>query len=145
MREFEVQDVRDLRRRAASLFLAAAGLGAYFSIRPRLPHDHEVMLDFGVAASDITDVELEWTASRTPMDDAAVTTRWHFDAGSAPTRLHTTVRLPDGEWTAEVAVARAGTNETTHWSGRVNLEGSPFWRGDSSKAPVVLSVRQALR
>jgi hypothetical protein len=138
-----VQDV--LRRRLAPLLLAAAGLGAFFSIRPRLPHDHEVALDFGMAAGNITDVELEWTPSGSPMDDAAVTTRWHFNPGSAPTRLHTTVRLPDGEWTAEVAIARVGTNETTHWSGRVNLEGSPFWRGDSSDAPVVLSVRQALR
>ena len=145
MGDVDVQDVRGLRRRAAPLLLAAAGLGAYFSIRPRLPHDHEVVLDFGVAASDIVDVELEWTKARTPMDEAAVTTRWHFDSGSAPTRLRTKVRLPEGEWTAEVAVARVGTNETTHWSGRVNLEGSPFWRGDASDAPVVLSVRQALR
>jgi hypothetical protein len=130
----------------ASLLLVAAGLGAYAAIRPKLPRDHEVALDFGSAASSITDVELEWTPAGHEADDAALTTRWHFDEGRAPSRLRATVRLPDGAWTAEVAVVRSRTNETTRWSGRVNLEESPFWKGAAAREePVILPVRQALR
>jgi hypothetical protein len=134
------------RRRVAPLMLLAAGVGAAVAIGPKLPHDHEVGLDFGSAAATITDVELAWTPNGATTDEASLSTRWHFNQGTAPSRLSTKVRLPDGAWTAEVEVHRAGTNETTHWSGRVNLEGSPFWKGaDSRDAPVILSVRQALR
>jgi hypothetical protein len=126
--------------------LLAAGIGAYASIGPKLPHDHQVTLDFGGASAVITDVELVWVQDSRSSDEAALTTRWHFAQGTAPIKLRTIVRLADGGWTANVAVERVDTNETTHWSGRVNLEGHPFWAGQSSEgAPLVLSVRQALR
>jgi hypothetical protein len=127
--------------------LVAAGVGAYAAMRPKLPRDHEVALDFGVAAaSSITDVEVSWTPARGADDEVALTTRWHFAEGSAPSRLRATVRLPDGAWTAEVSLGRSRTNETTRWSGRVNLEETPFWKGAAARdEPVVLPVRQALR
>jgi hypothetical protein len=115
-------------------------------MRPKLPRNHEVVLDFGPAASSITDVELAWIPTGSEDDEAALTTRWHFAEGSAPSRLRTTVHLPDGAFTADVSVARSGTNETTRWSRRVNLEEMPFWKGSASPdEPVVLPVRLALR
>jgi hypothetical protein len=143
--DLQASDPNRLRRRLAPLLLVAAGLGALVSIQSKLPHDQDVVLDFGEAAASIADVELEWTPARAPMDEAALTTRWHFARGTAPTRLHTIARLPNGLWTADVTVIRA-TGETTHWSGRVNLEARPFWTGAASgETPVVLPVRQALR
>jgi len=137
---------RSPRRRLAPLLLVAAGLGAYVAMGPKLPHDHDVLLEFGAAAPTVTEVELAWTPTAGSTDEAALTTRWHFAEGTAPSSLRAHVRLPDGAWTAEVAVGRAGTNETTRWFGRVNLEGSPFWKGAApGDAPVILSVRQALR
>jgi hypothetical protein len=92
---------------------------------------------------------LEWTresGSSSGDDEAALTTRWHFARGSAPSRLRVTARIPNGAWTADVTVTRAPTNETTRWSGRVSLEESPFWKGEAARSePVVLPVRQALR
>ena len=142
-----MSEARSLRRRLAPLLLVAAGLGAYVAIRPKLPRDHDVVLDFGAAAAiSITDVELLWTPAEGGDDDTALTTRWHFAEGSAPSRLRATVRLPDGTWMAEVSVTRSRTNETTRWSGRVNLVESPFWKGAAARdEPVVLPVREALR
>jgi hypothetical protein len=104
------------------------------------------VLDFGSAATEVTDVELIWTNPRAPADEAALSTRWHFAQGSAPGRLHAHVRLPEGEWEAEVAVTLTGRADTTHWSRRVNLEGTPWWKRDNlDTSPVVLPVREALR
>jgi len=135
-----------LRRRIAPLLLVGAGLGAYTMVAPKLPHEHEVVLDLGAAASDITGIELAWTNPRAPSDEAALTTRWNFAKGAAPGRLRAHVRLADGEWEAEVAVERAGATETTRWSSRVNLEATPWWKSDNvSENPVALPVREALR
>ncbi len=145
-----VREPRALRagagRRFAPLFLVAAVLGAYAAIGPKWPRDHEVVLDFGAAAPEITDVEFTWSDPRAPLEDAALSTRWHFGNGSAPGRLHAHVRLADGEWDVEVVVTRAGRADTTRWSRRVNLEGTPWWKRDNlGDSSLVLPVREALR
>jgi hypothetical protein len=113
---------------------------------PRLPRDHDVMLDLGTAALDITSIELSWTDPRAPSDDAALTTRWNFTKGTAPSRLHARVRLADGPWQAEATIERSGVPQTTRWSTQVNLVGTPWWKRDNlGDGPVVLPVREAFR
>jgi len=134
------------RRRLAPLWLLAAGLGAYFMVERDLPREHEIALDIGGAAADISDIGVAWTGARTGPAEAQLTTRWHFARGTAPAKLFARVRLPYGEWDAEVGIERYGRAQTTHWSGRVNLKRTPWWKGDNLKeGPVVLPVREALR
>lgn len=126
------------------MLLVAAGLGAYATMQPKLPRDRQVVLDLGEDAADLTDMELSWTRAAT-MDDAALTTRWHFAAGAAPRRLPFAARLADGSWDVEVTLERQ-SRETTRWHYRVNLEGTPFWARDPQRErPVVIPVREALR
>jgi hypothetical protein len=74
-----------------------------------------------------------------------LTTQWHFAQGAAPAMQKVRVRLPDGEWEALVALERPG-REPAHWSGRVNLERTSWWKRDNLKeGPVMLPVREALR
>jgi hypothetical protein len=126
------------------LLLVAAGLGAYAMMEPKLPRARQVVLDLGPNADDLTDIELTWTKAAT-MDDAALTTRWHFAPGAAPRRLPFEARLGDGSWDVEVTLERQ-SRETTRWPYRVNLEGTPFWTRDPQhEPPVVIPVREALR
>jgi hypothetical protein len=134
------------RRRLAPLLLVAAGLGAYSTVERDLPREHEVVLDIGAAAADVSDLEISWTESRPGATEARLTTRWHFAKGSAPAKLLTRARLPYGNWDAEVSIERYGRLEMTRWSGNVNLKRTPWWKGDNVKeGPVVLPVREALR
>jgi hypothetical protein len=130
------------RRRLAPLLLLAAGLGAYTMMERTLPRDHEVVIDLGGAARDVTDVEVVWTRPGSDTEEAALTTRWHFAPGTAPARIPAHVRLPDGEWEVDVGLQRDATRETTHGPRRVNLEGTPWWKRDNLKeAPVILHVQ----
>ncbi len=109
-----------------------------------MPRAHRVILDLGPDAGDLTDIELSWTRGGT-MDDAALTTRWHFAPGAAPRRLPFEARLADGAWDVEVRLERE-SRETTRWPYRVNLEGTPiFSRDPQRERPVVIPVREALR
>jgi hypothetical protein len=132
------------RRKWAPLLLLAAGLGAYATVSPKLPRARQVILDLGPDPGDLTSLELTWTRGGT-MDDAALTTRWHFAPGAAPRRLPFEARLADGAWDVEATLERQ-SRETTRWPYRVNLEGTPFWRRDpQGERPVVIPVREALR
>lgn len=112
---------------------------------PKLPLNHDVTLDLGSAAADITSIELSWTDPRSSSDEAALTTRWNFSKGGAPSRLNARVRLADGTWQAEATIELGGT-QTTRWSGQVNLVGTPWWKRDNlGDGPVVLPVREAFR
>ena len=136
---------RSLRRRFAPLLLLAAGLGAFTMVDRDLPREHEVVIDLGEDAREVTDVEASWVRAGSQSEEASLTTRWHFARGKAPPRIFARVRLSDGPWEVDVGVER-GTSETTHWSGRVNLERTPWWKRDNVKeAPVILPVREALR
>jgi hypothetical protein len=135
-----------LRRRIASLLLVGAGVGAYLALGPKLPRDHDVVLDLGSAAHDVTSVELAWVDPHSSSDEAALTTRWNFTKGSAPARLRATVHLPDGRWEADVVVEWSGAPQPTHWSSQVDLMGTPWWKKDKlGDGPVVLPVKEALR
>lgn len=126
------------------MILVAAGVGGYVTIGPKLPRDRQVVLDLGPDADDLTDLELTFTRAGT-MDDAALTTRWHFAPGAAPRRLPCEARLADGAWDIEVTLERQ-SRQTTRWPYRVNLEGTPFWTRDPQRdRPVVIPVREALR
>jgi len=131
------------RRKWAPLLLVAAGLGAFAAVGPKLPRARQIVLDLGPETGDLTDIELSWTRAGT-MDDAALTTKWHFTPGSAPRRLPFEARLPDGGWDIEVSLERQ-SRETTRWPYRVNLEGTPFWTRDPRREPpVVIPIREAL-
>jgi hypothetical protein len=138
-----------LRRRTAPLLLLGAGAGAYLAMGPKLPHDHDVTLDLGSAAADITSIDLSWTDPRSAAsssDEAVLTTRWNFAKGTAPSRLNARVRLADGRWQAEATIERSDGPKTTRWSGQVNLVGTPWWKRDNlGEGPVVLPVREAFR
>ena len=127
------------------MLLLAAIVGAYLAISPQLPRPRRVVLDLGDEATDVTDIELSWVRAGT-MDDAALTTRWHFAPGTVPRRLPFEARLADGPWDVEVRVERQ-SRETTRWRYRANLEGAPFWKkgGAGYDRPVVIPVREALR
>jgi hypothetical protein len=128
------------------MLLVAAGVGAYLAMGPKLPHDHEVALDLGSAAADITSIELVWTDPHSSSDEAVLTTRWNFSRGTAPPRLAARVRLADGIWHAEATIERFGVPQATHWSGQVNLVGTPWWKKDNlGEGPVVLHLREAFR
>jgi hypothetical protein len=132
------------RRRWAPLLLLAAGVGAYTAVGPKLPRTHPVVLDFGPNTGGVTDVEVSWTRANA-VEDAALTTRWHFAPGALPRKLSYEAHLPDGSWDLEVRLERQ-SRETTRWPYRVNLEGSPFWARDADRdRPVVIPVREALR
>jgi hypothetical protein len=132
------------RRKWAPLLLLAAGLGAYTAVGPKLPRTHQVVLDFGPDAGSVTDVEISWTRANA-IEDAALTTRWHFAPGTVPRRLPFEAKLPEGSWDIEVSLERQ-SRPTTRWPYRVNLEGAPFWAGDTGRdRPVVIPVREALR
>jgi len=106
-----------------------------------LPRDHEVVIDLGDAAHEVTGVEVVWTRPGPDTDEAALTTRWHFARGTAPARIPAHVRLPDGQWEVDVGLERDGT-PTTHESRRVNLEGTPWWKRDNlTEAPVILHLQ----
>jgi hypothetical protein len=137
---------RSLRRRIAPLLLLAAGIGAFTMVDRELPHEHAVVIDLGDKARDVTDVEVVWTRAASHPDEADLTTRWHFAAGTAPPRIPARVRLPDGTWEVDVGIERQGTPQTTHWSGRANLKRTPWWKRDNLyEAPVILPTREALR
>jgi hypothetical protein len=132
------------RRKWAPLLLLAAGIGAYTAVGAELPRTHQVVLDFGTEPGDVTDVEISWTRAST-LDDAALTTKWHFAPGTLPRRLPSEARLPDGAWDIEVTLERQ-SRETTRWPYRVNLEPSPFWARDTGgDRPIMIPVREALR
>jgi hypothetical protein len=134
----------NIRRKWAPLLLLAAGFGGYTAVGPKLPRTHQVVLDFGTEAGDVTDVEVSWTHANS-LDDAALTTRWHFAPGAVPRHLRFEPRLAEGSWDIEVTLERQ-SRPTTRWPYRVNLEGSPFWAGDTGQSrPVVIPVREALR
>jgi hypothetical protein len=134
------------RRRLAPLLLVAAVFGAYAMIDRELPRERDVVLDLGDAAPDVSDVEASWMRPRSGAEEAELTTRWHFARGTAPARLKTRARLADGDWEVEVGVQRYGERGETHWSGRVNLERTPFWKRDNLRnEPVMLPVRETLR
>ena len=132
-------------RRFAPLLLVAAALGAYAMLDRELPHDRDVVIELG-DAPDLTGLEVSWLRARKDSDEAYLTTRWHFARGAAPSRLNARVRLPDGSWNVEVAIERAGTSAETRWSGRANLDRTPWWKRDNLReGPVILPVREALR
>jgi hypothetical protein len=133
------------RRRLAPLLLLAGGLGAYVMVDRDLPHEHEVSYDLGSAAREITGLEVTWSREDAGVEEAALTTRWHFAEGTAPTRVPARVRLPAGAWQVDVGVEKAG-KIAAHWSGPINLEATPFWKRVSLKeGPVIVPVREALR
>ena len=133
------------RRKWAPLLLLAAGVGAYAAVDSHLPREHQVVLLLGPGAKEVTSIELSWTKAGTS-DDAALTTRWHFAPGSAPTRLPFVAKLAEGAWDVEAFVERVDRPETTRWPYRANLGGSAFWKRDTSgDAALVLPIRDALR
>jgi hypothetical protein len=137
---------KDDARRFAALLLVAGALGAYAMIDRQLPRERDVVLDLGESALEVSDVEASWIRARSGSEEAELTTRWHFAKGTAPVRLKTRARLPDGEWEVEVGVQRYGAPGEARWSGRVNLERTPFWKRDNlGNEPVVLPVRDTLR
>jgi hypothetical protein len=135
-----------LNRRFAPLFFVAAALGAWAMVDRELPRDREIVFDLGDGAVDVTGLEVSWLRAGKDSDEAYLTTRWHFARGTAPLRLHARARLPDGAWDVEVAIERADAPGETRWSGRANLERTPWWKRDNlGEGPVILPVRQALR
>ncbi len=53
----------------------------------------------------VTSIDLAWT--RAGRDEPVVGSSWRFEAGRAPRRLESTVRLANGSYEVEIVVQRA--------------------------------------
>lgn len=76
-----------------------------FVISPVLPHDHNVVVRIGTAASSVERVELVWTSPKQSEPIAGAT--FNFPRGSAPPDLQTKVRAPAGEVRLEMRFVTA--------------------------------------
>jgi len=128
------------RKKAAPLLLAAAALGAYVALDSGLPHEREVTIVLGDRATVLRELELSWVHPREPTAEAALTTRWTFQKGAAPRRLHAQLNLPDGLWDAELHATLLSDEPLEHRTIRVNLEGGSWWKHKTDRAALVLSL-----
>lgn len=96
-----------------SLLLVGAGLVAATQILPKWPREHPVVVRLDDPATVVA-VELAWTSALA--GDPLAGSSWRFAAGRAPRRLESTVRLPNGDYDVEIAIARTESSQTTHRS-----------------------------
>jgi hypothetical protein len=125
--------------------LAAAGVGAYLALDGSLPRERVVTIVIGSRAGSLRELELSWTNPREPASDAALTTRWTFQKGSAPRRLRTDIKLPDGVWDAVLSATSDGDAPIEHRTQRVTLSATSWWKRDTLTPPLVLSLDEAPR
>jgi hypothetical protein len=91
-------------RRFAVLILVAGALAAFSLVKPHIPHDHPVAYRFDPHAHEVTDLEATWTAADSPAGESAAGVRFHFEPGTAPREVRSTVRGPDGDYVVEFVV-----------------------------------------
>ena len=131
------------RRKSAPLLLLAAGLGAYTALDSRAPRTRQVTILLGEYARSTSELELSWSNPHDPTSEAALTTRWTFAPGSAPRRLHTEIKLPNGPWDAELSATRIDGQPAVRRTIRVTLEGGSWLRHDDAGQRVALPLDEA--
>ncbi len=88
-------------------------------VLPKIPEDHEVELKLPSPA-DVLALDVTWSAPEN--GDEILTTSLHFEPGTAPASVRTTVHLPDGPYEVAIAVARtAGVDSSRR---RITLDSS---------------------
>ncbi|WP_437786172.1 hypothetical protein [Sorangium sp. So ce1097] len=103
-------------RRLASAILVAGVLLAGSVLFKGLPEEREIELRLDDASS-VVQLDVTWT-DRSASDGAADVapvhgSSWRFAEGTAPKALLTKVRLPDGLYDLEIAVARTRGRDVT--------------------------------
>lgn len=103
-------------RRLASAILVAGVLLAGSVLFKGLPEEREIELRLD-DASTVVQLDVTWT-DRSASDGAADVapvhgSSWRFAEGTAPKALLTKVRLPDGLYDLEIAVARTRGRDVT--------------------------------
>jgi hypothetical protein len=104
--------------RLARFLLLGGGLCAAAQLLPQLPRERRLALRLDDPTT-VTSVEVTWT--RDGREDALAGASFRFEAGRAPRRLESTVRLPNGAYDVEVVVLRADGPRTLRRP--VTLEG----------------------
>ena len=92
-------------RRTLPLLLVLAGVLVYFEVlSPRAPKEHIVFFEFADSTDDVTRLEALWTevGSEEPVAGSTLP----FVKGSAPRKVRTQVRTPDGEYWVDLRVER---------------------------------------
>jgi hypothetical protein len=108
-------------RRLLPIVLLMAAVFVYFGwISPTVIETHAVTLELPGSTDRITRVEALWTSLDQPPGEAAAGSTFHFQAGTAPRRIRTTVHAPSGPYWLEVTVT--GGQEPTVLRQRVVLE-----------------------
>ncbi len=111
------------RSRLARWFALAGVLGVVLATKtlvlPKIPEDHDVELKLP-SPGEVVGVDVSWSTPES--GDDILTTSLHFEPGTAPASVRTTVHLPDGPYDVAIAVARtAGVDSTRR---RITLDSS---------------------
>jgi hypothetical protein len=104
--------------RLARFVLLGGALLAGAQLLPQLPRERRLTVRLEDAPS-ITSVEVTWV--RDGRDEPVAGSSFRFTAGSAPRRVESTLRLPDGPYDVDVVVVRGDEARTVRR--RVTLEG----------------------
>lgn len=108
-------------RRLTPLLLLVLALVLFRILAPSFPTDHDVVYDLGSDAARVIRLEVAWRHADRPEEEPQVSVSWHFDAGKAPRRLASTVRLPKGAWEVSALVGKT-RGETREIARRVTLD-----------------------
>jgi hypothetical protein len=112
---------RSLLQRLAPLMLVGGVIAAAAVFIPHLPRERHVELRVDDSTT-VVGINVDWSATERggptsaspgePMQGAS----WRFRAGTAPSTIAATVRLPDGVYDVEILIERTDRTESVHRS-----------------------------
>jgi hypothetical protein len=100
------------RRRIGTILFAAGCAAVLLTILPRLPQDRQVELRLA-DRQDVTAVDLTWSSTG---GEALQGSSFRFDEGRAPSSWTVEIRLPEGDYTLDTSVRRAGRSTSARQS-----------------------------
>ncbi len=110
---------RSLLHRLAPLMLVGGAVAATVVFVPHLPRERHVEFRLDDSAT-IVGIDVDWSASdrrastNSSLDEPLQGASWRFRAGTAPSMIPATIRLPDGAYDVEVLVERTDRTESVH-------------------------------
>ena len=114
--------LRSRLRRAAPLWLVLGALATIGVVGPRFPREREISYELGLAAPDVTRLDVTWTAEGAAEPTVAAT--WHFAPGKAPASLRHRAPLADATYDVEVLLERAAPLPPLDTRRRVRVDAS---------------------
>lgn len=110
---------RSILHRLAPLMLVGGAVAATVVFIPHLPRERHV--DFRLDDSTtIVAIDVDWSASDRSTSTSSSLSEplqggsWRFRAGTAPSMIPATVRLPDGAYDIEILIERTDRTESVH-------------------------------